>query len=682
MNPPNTQRIQTGIAVGLFLLLAYWLVSAALSSNSLEGETAMLSNVVIEFVRNGKLVYPMHAQKYLFSGIETFIIHPPLNYLLAAGMVSLFGISILPMYATTILVSVTGIASLLLTARRWGNPLTMIYIPLLALTCALYHRVSLTLRPDLLLGFFLLLVVLLMHRAWTHRFPPRTQHLYSFSLGVLCVAGFATHWNGAMLFPFAVAHLIMLSRMGYRSSEIAVSAGFGLLGIILAFIPWVLFYGKDFVPAITTIFFAGTTRVLLDHWTYPFSTFVYNTLFTYNGVWIVLGIAAALSGFVLYRLRNTLPERYAFLALAPTTMDAMMTAGLLYFFTFFLLVVWHRQPVYMGNGLFLALYLAGRGAAHCTAILAYLFNPALFSQRTYRTACAFGLAAALLVTSGASRFNVNGYKFRLPWKLDTYKEYRETAQLMSHFVPHNIPVVLGALSYQYLYNTQYTGLYELFARQAFDLSSIEASQSVLEREKKIFRGRQDYSPRKLSVAARRESLTQAPDVLVLTANSNYGFQSIYAPKETWDGIYRRVALVFPHNGRIQHIFYKPQALTHLPKTAPPPHTFRREGTSWVLTFDPTQAPATMNLRNWRKLTLEAQSQYLHNYLAKNHWFGLPNPTSLRTNTLVERMLYHINLLTPVYNMWDFDYLIGATLKQSRQFWDNPRFAEGPATPGS
>ena len=64
------------ILASSWLVLA-WIGLASLASEKLiSGESSILSNVVIDFVKLGKWHYPVHAQDLFYPAVEKFMIHP------------------------------------------------------------------------------------------------------------------------------------------------------------------------------------------------------------------------------------------------------------------------------------------------------------------------------------------------------------------------------------------------------------------------------------------------------------------------------------------------------------------------------------------------------------------------------------------------------------------------------
>ncbi len=64
------------VVVGSYYILAASIITGVMSKTILEGESAVLSNAVIEYATKGELRYPLHAHDLFYPGVKVFMLHP------------------------------------------------------------------------------------------------------------------------------------------------------------------------------------------------------------------------------------------------------------------------------------------------------------------------------------------------------------------------------------------------------------------------------------------------------------------------------------------------------------------------------------------------------------------------------------------------------------------------------
>src|SRR5260221_12851186 len=96
--------------IGTLFVLSF--LSAFLSNTQLDSESAILSNVLIEYASHGILAYPFHAQDLYYPGVDKFVMHPPLHYLISAMWVKTFGVGIWQILLQSVAVSLMGTIAL------------------------------------------------------------------------------------------------------------------------------------------------------------------------------------------------------------------------------------------------------------------------------------------------------------------------------------------------------------------------------------------------------------------------------------------------------------------------------------------------------------------------------------------------------------------------------------------
>ena|SRR5213080_3135409 len=106
-------------ALFLALLFAAFVICqivALLSHTTLDGESALGTNVVMEYLTNGQWRFPIFAHERYFPGVQVYMMHPPLHYFLVALWVKSFGLGTWQLLAQS---TTTGIAGAAIVARSF-----------------------------------------------------------------------------------------------------------------------------------------------------------------------------------------------------------------------------------------------------------------------------------------------------------------------------------------------------------------------------------------------------------------------------------------------------------------------------------------------------------------------------------------------------------------------------------
>ena len=85
-------------------------------NTTLDGESALGTNVVMEYLTNGQWRFPIFAHERYFPGVQVYMMHPPLHYFLVALWVKSFGLGTWQLLAQS---TATGIAGAAIVARSF-----------------------------------------------------------------------------------------------------------------------------------------------------------------------------------------------------------------------------------------------------------------------------------------------------------------------------------------------------------------------------------------------------------------------------------------------------------------------------------------------------------------------------------------------------------------------------------
>ena len=243
--------------VFLFFVI-FCLVQASIlfDTHFLSGESSTLSNVPIEYFLNNKWHYPLHAHDLFYPGIDVFMLHPPLHYLLSSLWIDLFGIGTWQLLLQSAVSGTLGIAVTTFVLMRVSGANTAIFVPVLASISAAYLFCSTELRADLSFGFVHSLTVLVLGLLIFQK-PSRDKQIFlSFLFGLLVLLALATHWFGfftQLYLPCFVA-LMILKQKG--SSIMLISSCFA--GVAFGMTCWFWFFGEDLLLSFIAILFKGS----------------------------------------------------------------------------------------------------------------------------------------------------------------------------------------------------------------------------------------------------------------------------------------------------------------------------------------------------------------------------------------------------------------------------------------
>jgi len=660
------------ILVLSFLCFAYVLINTLLGQFSIYNESSLLTNVVLEYANHNNFIYPLHGQKYLFSGIETFIIHPPLQYILSAFIVKWLGFGIPQIYLVSTIVALIGVGLGMFYALRYAGFIPSFLIPVLVVTSFRFYYYALNLRPDLTMGFFFFIASLLLFQACKNHKVLWQQYLFSFFLGLVCMLSIAAHWNGVCTFLLIPVYLLLLKKYDYAWIKLCQLSIFVILGVSLILIPWVMLYQNDFLPGLRAIFFAGTTRVVLDNITNGLPYLFKGLFYSIDGIVLYLGVLFSLLFYFFENIQSRLNKdksgEESFTFFPNNLFNKIIIFSFIYYAIFFSLALWHRNPQYMANVYFHSLYLSALGYYCCIQLLT--------SKATkYKTAFKSFLMIILIIIVCQNPLTYKRFfHSHNPFVTSiNFNDFTLVANRFNDFFDNETNIIMGAHTYPYLYNKKYTGVFEVFGKLFFNLDELK-NKSALDKEKQIFNERKQYYPRELTAQQRIKSLEGVGDAMALTFHT-YGFQSLYVTEDVWRGLFKNVAIVRTEDGRFHHLFYRSEKLENYPTTAPHANSVEFIGNNLFVVFDPwNQRETKPNFLNWyNKLCECEQEKVLHSFMEQHHWFQLPNANSSRKNKFIHYLLIAIskNRLNSLNSQKTLEHFTVDNIYRYRVMWHDP-----------
>lgn len=637
----------------LWLIFALVQVSILLLAGSLSGESSMLSNVVIDFAREGLWHYPVHAQSLFFPGIETFMIHPPLHYLFAAAWVDIFEIGIWQLHFQSVLAGFLGVALGTAMLARVYSPGAALFVPALAATSAAYAIGSVELRPDMSFGLIYSLTVMVFGLLIFQPAISRRQQFFSFLLGFLSVVSLSTHWFGYFVQLYLIAFTVIMfwrHQIGGLRPIIACAAGW-----LVALAGWYVFFGEDLLRSLIVVLIKGnefrsTVAIPMSH--------LISVLANLEGsIWLALGLAlgtvvSVRSIWIFYQgnTRLTLKE----------SLPLFLFVNLLVYTTFFYFFVGNKSHQYAGNILFLAFPMAAIG--YYSAIV---WLSRQFQRERLAPIVAFSLSLILLGGSDLA----GSYLKAVPEAfMGNGQHYNEARRAMNYLVPKDATLVVGVNSYPYLFDREYESTMLLVARHMFD----EPGNIHIEEIHDYYQNKlnRDYRTTPFPIKARIASLVSV-DTIALS-DSGAGWQNLYYDPAVWHEDFREVGRLVLPRPEIARAKFNPGQESNYPRM----HTvFNRDGvvnTFGLNTIMPRLLKvgkktfiATPGRRDrhsflsgdaWNTFSEAEQRQMLLQYMSFMDWYGATLDQDDR-NTIVEQIYPHAKYYLTVYHRSSFNQIL-------------------------
>ena len=623
-----------------FYVFGMTVVASMLSKTLLDGETSVLANPVIEFARNGVWRYPLHAQDIFFPGVKPFMIHPPLHYVMASGIVTAFGIGAWQLIAISAVVGIIGMGIVAyVSARTWGVATATVALAIATVLYGFYYSAD-QLRCDITFGFMYALFLLLLGRVLFLRLSRRQLRVHSFLIGLVAIATLAAHWYGYFVQLYVLGYLVgTLARGRDRLANVALV----LAGAAVSFGLWSLLYGRDLWKALVFALVQGD----------QFRSTVHNTMsffLSFATKWPggrVLEIGVALALVLTFLRLGRIARRDGVAALRPralplgTAVEAYLLLNLAIYLLWFDVFVGNKAPQYGGDLYFFTIPVAARGYVGAFELIAdQIRRPAVTS------AVALVFAALLLATSTVVHdlFPLNPASLH-----DSNRVYEVVRSDLQGLIPSNERILMGVAAYPYLYDRPYVSPMRIVGSYFLKPDRNASFFTILRR---ALRQRKTFEP-----------ASEPPQWLAshLAANASYvvtnpdgeGWQYFFYDPRVWGPSYRQVAAVVvsdPELGRIQPdqlggvapvrffaVYARRDRLAAYARiqTGMPDSVTVGAHVS-VITFGRGgEAAAPVDPAAWAKLAPNRKLDEVHAYLDGHNWFGLPKQERAATDALFE-----------------------------------------------
>ncbi|HEY8308972.1 MAG TPA: glycosyltransferase family 39 protein [Gemmatimonadaceae bacterium] len=622
-------RRRLGVAgvVVAFYVFAATVVSSMLSKTLLDGETSLLSNPVIDFARKGVWHYPLHAQDIFFPGVKPFMIHPPLHYVLASGIVAAFGVGTWQLIAVSAVVGILGMAiAAYVSARIWGYGTALVSIAIAAALYGFYFSAD-QLRCDITFGFTYALFLLVFGRVLVRKLSTKALRAHSLLIGVLGIATLASHWFGYFVQLYVVGYVVLVIVRGRErvANVLLVLAG-NAMGLGL----WAILYGRDLWKTLIFALVQGDQfRTTIHNTMAYFLSFVYQWpggRILEAGVFLAVAVVVVRLSFHV----RTHGRRALFLRglPMPLVVEIYLLLNLLLYLVWFAVFVGNKAPQYGGDLYFFAIPLAARGYVGVGELAAVgLRRPAVAAVG------AIAVAGIVFSTSTVVRhlFPLNPVALR-----SSDRVYHAIRADLGTFVSKNDRVMMGVAAYPYLYDRSYATPMRLVG--SYFLKP-EAHSSFLNILRRALRQRKLYDPAAEPPAWLARHLAESAP-LVVSNDDGEGYQYILYDPRVWGPSFREVGVVIvqhPDLGYIQPdglvgtsevqffaIFVRRDRIAQYERDHGLSADSLRVGKyTSLLTFARSgEAAKPISATAWAKLKPEVKRAQIVAYLATHRWFGL------------------------------------------------------------
>lgn len=593
-------------------------ISVLAQANVLSGESSILSNVVIDYVRLNIWHYPVHAHELFYPGIQKFMLHPPLHYLLSSIWIEAFGIGVWQLHFQSAVVGMVGVMMSSYYLNKIYDSQTALLNVALACISAAYLYGTTEYRPDLSFGLIYALNVLVLGILLLSPITAKQRNVFAVLLGLLAAAALATHWFGYFVQLYLAGFCLWcLKKHAYQG---IMPIAHCVLGWLTGMFLWYLFFGDELFISLIVVLIKGndfnaTIDIPMDY------ALVFLTEWP-GGSWLLLG----LSGAVIYSIVNLIPRLRGTQKLDQRQNWAVfLTLNLVAYFAFFYIFVGNKSVQYSGNILFLAFPLAAIGfAVSIEFILKFLRTKTLFPY----------VIASIAIIQLASSPLVSKYLQSFPSSfLNQHQNYDEARQAMKLMVEDKNQILLGGNTYPYLYDQNYVSTMTLVAQHLLD----DAGEMTFSETISHYRGltTTQYSAAPFSIANRVAALDNI-DYIAL-ADSGHSWQNLFYDPQVWSKNFRELGVLILPKAQISRVAYYPSMAPFYKYTH---HFFQRKGyqidprfdTKYpsLLAFDngiiivtPGRYPkhSFMSAGSWKSLERDEQKEKLHNYLELLGWYG-------------------------------------------------------------
>lgn len=600
---------------------------AMLSNTLIDGESSVLTNVVIEYARSGRWHYPLHAHHLFYPGVDVFMLHPPLHYFAASMWIKAFGVGNWQFLAQSVTAAIVmmGLGAVVLS-RIYDYRTAAITLTLGTVLYGFYFC-SQSLRPDLSFGAMYTLFLVCFARATLGEPGERERRILSLVIGLLATAALATHWNGYFVQLYLPVYAFFVIRRWRASWKL--HAMLTLAGMAIGFSLWSMLFGvAELGKSLVFALLQGAHFMSILESTYSHALLPYTTW--PGGYIVVAGIMFFLSAIVIQAAAAVWRGRPVIGSLSGSLarrVDLFLLINVAAYVTFYTAFVSNRNAQYNGNLYFLLLPLAARG---------YVMAGDALARWAGRPRLAHVAVPVFVVAVLFTSPQVKTYAwFNVPAWRSPNVVYSEMRDAFRRVLPPGEPVILGGGAYPYLYDSDYRSTM-LLAAESF-LEPIE-NPSFITVLKRHFKQRGSLNPATLTADDRRQSILRHADVMIVMEHS-HSWQDLYYDLAVWERDYIEVATVMMTDPEINRAPMEPYAGHVFPKyatvyvrsdrveelAAPIVNDTNRLILSehvGIFVFDPLihPRPRITNV-DWNEFDEEEKRAALESYFERYHWFG-------------------------------------------------------------
>ncbi len=530
------------VVVGSYYILAASIITGVMSKTILEGESAVLSNAVIEYATKGELRYPLHAHDLFYPGVKVFMLHPPLHYVYVAQWVKAFGVGTLQLTLPSALLALLGIGlATVLVYRLWGFVAAAL-TPLMAALHLNFYDPSLSLRCDIMLGFMMLIFTVVLG---TYLLGPPVrwrQATLAFLVGLSAVGCLAAHWLGAFTALPACAFLVVTVRRRTWRVDVPAAA----IGVGTGFLFWYGLYGEDLWRSLLFVPLQGAQfHEVLPY--IPRSRFLQPFVGMDGGLPVLVGIALAvvLVAGRLYAARSAAAgSGTGAPALALSDKACLLLISMCGAYMLFLVfVVANRDPRYLINIYFLMLPLSAVGYAmgwqYLGRLVGLLGPVGSNGGRAWVIVSLIAASLSLPLSAWASPV-ISRYFTLNPFMLPNPNAvYAETHAKLRRVTLTDAPTLMGGGAYYFLYDVPLVSSYRIMSAIFLEPINDDSFFKVLRRH---FAQRGNLKPSEATSQQLRDGTVVAAEVMVMTDDC-HSYQCRFYDPDVWRSDYYKVGTV-------------------------------------------------------------------------------------------------------------------------------------------
>ncbi|MFC1975140.1 ArnT family glycosyltransferase [Chloroflexota bacterium] len=597
----QTYLLFGSVAATLYFLFIPFLKTQAILSS----EAYTLANVPIEFALYGKFHYPVHSQSFHYPGIDVFIMTAPLYYYISGWLLKIVGIGVWQVLLPGFLIILSTIILVIITAKKvYGYP-TAIVVTLICATFFYLTHVWGEARPDVLLGFFFGVFLVVLYFAWFRPIPSYLSQLFSFLLGVLAVAMMASHWQGIYGFLYFPLHLLIMYRRGQSWFRHGILL---TIGSVITFVLWALFYayyGGDFLQILYAVYLGGLNRI----------TYIRGAVMTivwpitrpyFRGGWAVgVGVLLCLAYYGLWSIQ---PIRRKLLQPEmqdnrnTRNLDLLLLFSLIGWFVYYYFLIANKHHQYLANLLLPLLLLSARG---------YVLFLNVIKRLTIKSKILYGFLLLVFTAIAVSYLGQN-LNLKNPFPIESpNKTYLATRRNLEKFVDKRYPLFLSVEIYHYLYDYNYT------TNMAVEAEAFHKRYPDV--------GMMYEAPQDLTLIEKQTLAKDAGQIMIVTDTGNM-HQQKYFGERIWSPNFKKVASVFsPHRGRAYNILYRNDMAETLfrKKQLQENSSGCNEGVLWIVYNPWYDTFSGITDQEWGTFSTSEKEEAILNYANQHQWFGRP-----------------------------------------------------------